>query len=558
MVGDAVGDAVGSVAASAFDAAMQKVWDAGVWVLKGGFTLADDVSRVDANAVMGGQGAGALWPSMLWLSATIALGLFFYQLTAVALRGGRGMFRAFTGPAQFGIAIAVTTGTVATLLTASDELTTMFLRTGLDSTNFAAVLDNPDVSARVGENPDLGDVEDGIRSMLLGLAAVFGIIPAGIGFALQMIFRQAAILVLVATIPICAAGLVADSTASWFWRAARWILAAIVMKPALALVLVIGVNIMGRAQGVAGLLAGTAVLLVALFCPMVVYRLLAFVDPGTGAGMAVRSRGGAREASEPGSDSGTSEAMNIARHTEQAYRMGSGPSGSASTGGGGELGGTTARPAAAGSGNAGAGVGGGAAGAGSGGSAAAGTSGLGMAGGAAGGAAVGGFLATKAAAHAAAGYGSAQMSQSGVGHPGPAPAAGPSSAQIGSSAGGGYASATASSDWSGPPASGGDHGPVESGSPAGDSGGPGVEPPATEAGPPEAGRPEGGTSSAVAAPSTPPDPPRSPQAAASGSPGPDSPDQSSAPPGPGPAAPPSSGPPEPGPPTRPDPRGEEP
>lgn len=175
-IGDVLGNPIASMAESAFDAAMQKVWDGGVWLLKGAFTLADNVSQVDAATAMGGEGSGALWPSMVWLSAMIALGLFFYQIASVAIRGGRGMFRAVSGPIQFGIAVAITTGTVATLLTAADGLTTMFLQTGLDSANFSAVMDNPDFAARVGENPDLGDAEDNVRSMILGLAAVFGVI----------------------------------------------------------------------------------------------------------------------------------------------------------------------------------------------------------------------------------------------------------------------------------------------------------------------------------------------------------------------------------------------
>ncbi|ANY10870.1 hypothetical protein [Pseudonocardia sp. HH130630-07] len=504
---------------------MQKVWDAGVWVLRAGFELADQVSWVDPStitgrveqrpdspnpaaavdaAAAGGQGL-SLWSSLVALATLIALGLFFFQLISVALRGGRGMFRAFTGPLQFGMAIALTSGMVAILLGAADGMTTFFLsQLGGDGT-FGATLANDTVAARIGDNPDLGSAEDNVRSMILGLAALFGVIPAGIGFALQMIFRQAAILVLVATIPLLAAMLVADSTASSFWRGLRWLLAAILMKPALALVLLIGVSVMARAHGVAGLLAGTAVLLVSLFCPMVIFRLLAFVDPGTGAGMALRSGGGSRGSSAPGSDGGTSESINVARMA----RSGSGADGGASAGGGGELGGSTAAsPAAAGraggtgsAGSAGAGSAApGSAGAAGGGSAAGGAAaGLGAVGGVAAAAVVGGYMATKAAAGAAGGYGSSQMAQIGVGHPGPAPAAG--GGDIGSAAGGAYAGATATDGLSGQPASG-DHGPIEPGDTSTSRGGPGPEPPVVDPGPPEAGRPDAGPSEP--APSTTP------------------------------------------------------
>ncbi|ANY07704.1 hypothetical protein [Pseudonocardia sp. HH130630-07] len=348
-LGSYLSEPVGAMGASSFDAAMQKVWDAGALLLRGAFTLTDQVGRFDLAAVVGGPGGdgdgggfASLWPSMTWLAAMIALGLFFHQLISVALRGGRGMFRAFTGPAQFGIAIALTTGAVATLLTAADGLTTMFLSRLGEGGTFTALLDAPEVAGRFGPEPDLGSVDEQVRSMLLGLAAFFGTIPAGVGLSLLTVFRQAAVLVLVATIPITAAALVADTTTGIFWRSARWILAAVLMKPALALVLLAGVTVTTGTDGVAGLLAGTTVLLVSLFSPVVLFRLLAFVDPATGAGDAVRSRGRSGGFAEPAGDDGASESINVARFGSRTGAPG--PAGrdgltGATTG---ELGGSTA------------------------------------------------------------------------------------------------------------------------------------------------------------------------------------------------------------------------
>ncbi|GAA1831869.1 hypothetical protein GCM10009772_06910 [Pseudonocardia alni subsp. carboxydivorans] len=568
-VPDLVGSSLSGIAQNAFSDAMQTVWDSAIWLLKGGFSLADTVSHVSPATITGNdadsvpvpapvpgsaapppdppQGAldlGSLWSTMIWLAALIALGLFFYQLASVALRGGRGMFRAVTGPVQFGIALAVTTGAVAALLTGADGLTAMFLSNLGEQGSFTAIMDNPAVADRFGDNPDLGaDVEDSVRSMILGIAALFGVIPAAIGFALAMIFRAAAIMVLIATIPIAAACLVSDTTASMFWRAVRWILAAVLMKPALALVVVIGVNIMSRTQGVAGLLAGTAVLLISLFCPMVLYRLLAFVDPGTGAGIAVRSFGSSSmSGSGPaGSDSGSSEATNIARHMQSSSSSGAGPASS----GGGELGGSTATsPAATGraagaGGSAGGAASGGAAAGGAGGGAAAGgvAAGVGAAGGIAGAALVGGYLATKAAAQAAGGYGSSQMAQTGVGHPGPAPGAGPSGDMISSAAGSAAHSAQDAKSYTaiGPYSVGIDPGdsPGSSGPAAVPPGGAAPDPPPVDPGPPEAGRPDTAPSSGHSQ-----DPPEPPPVTAGT-------DGAPTTPAPGPAEPPRTAPPRP-------------
>ena len=114
-------------------------------------------------------------------------------------------------------------------------------------------------------------------------------LPAAIGFLLESVFRLVVFLVLVGSAPIAAAGLLADATAGSFWRMVRWAVAGAVMKPALALVLVLGVNALSTPTGLAGLLAGVGLLLVALLAPFTIYRLLAFVDPGTNAGAATRS-----------------------------------------------------------------------------------------------------------------------------------------------------------------------------------------------------------------------------------------------------------------------------
>lgn len=410
---DPVGAATENIVAAArtaFAAAMQTVWDAGIWLLHAGFTLADELSHVRPGDITGrgsdnpvdssGEVSSAasvdvsvLWSTMVWLATAIALVLLFVQITAAAVRGGRGVGRVVTGPVQFGIALAVTTGAVAVVLTGADGVTTMLMSLLGEQGSFTAALDNPAVADRFGNDPDLGaDVEDGVRAMILGIVALFGVIPAAAGYALMMLFRAAAIMVLVTSIPIAAACLVADATSSIFWRTVHWLVAAVLLKPAMALVLVIGVWLTSTVEGVAGLLVGAAVLLVSVFCPMVLYRMLSFVDPGTGAGQAVRSVGRSNAGGGvPAADDGRSEAMNRARFAEHARTTGStGATGSAGTSG----------------------------------------AGAGAVGGAAASAVVGGYLATKSAGQAVGGYASSQMVQTGIGHHGQVPVPGPARAQV--------------------------------------------------------------------------------------------------------------------------------
>lgn len=275
-LGELLGLSMRAGVATVFESTMRAIWTAALDLLRAAFHLADRVTTFHLDRT--GGPVARLWPMMLWISGVLALGLFFWQLALTVLRGGRGFTRLVGGPVQYGIALAMTVGMIATLLAAADALTTGILDTGLRANTFRDAL-----GASFGE-----EVTSGVKSAVLGLCALFGLLPAALGFVLEMLFRQAAIYVLVATIPLTAAGLLAGTTAGWFWRGLRWMLAAIVMKPVLALTVVLGVAIAEGAHGISGLLAGIGVLLISLLVPFVLFRLFAFVDPDTDAGAGFR------------------------------------------------------------------------------------------------------------------------------------------------------------------------------------------------------------------------------------------------------------------------------
>ncbi|MCA1196169.1 hypothetical protein [Saccharopolyspora sp. 6V] len=272
-IGDSLGSEIAEFAADAFESAMRALWDGSLDLLRESFDLADRFSVFEVNPHDGP--VGVLWPMMLWISGVLALGLFSWQLIMTSLRGGRGMVRLTTGPLQYGVALAITVGMVGTFLAASDGLTQGILRAGLQSANFHEALESTEFAGGTGE---------GIKAVVLGLCAVIGVLPAAVGYLLEMLFREAAIYLLVATIPITAAGLLANVTKRWFWTTVRWLLSCIAMKPVLALALVLGVGLVAGAEGLSALLAGIGVLVLSVFSPLVLFRLFAFVDPNTDAG----------------------------------------------------------------------------------------------------------------------------------------------------------------------------------------------------------------------------------------------------------------------------------
>jgi hypothetical protein len=121
---------------------------------------------------------------------------------------------------------------------------------------------------------------------------------AAIGHLLVILARDAALMVLVATGPIAAAGLVNDSTRAWFWKAFRWFHAAVATPLLVVIVTGVGTKFAeGVAAGKTGTIEasiGTTLPAVVLICiavisPVALFKLLAFVDPGTASGASMRA-----------------------------------------------------------------------------------------------------------------------------------------------------------------------------------------------------------------------------------------------------------------------------
>jgi hypothetical protein len=286
QLGSLIGDGVATVISGPIDQAMQAIWAGCAELLGQAFELVDKLSTFSISTTCDPRHSDTcgslphLWPILVSLSTLIALGMFFWQITVASVRGGRGMWHAATGTVGYGLALAITVTAVASLLGAADGMTSLLLSQGVHASS--------SFNDTYKQLPLGQQALQGIKPVILGVVGFFGLLPAALGYAVEMMFRQAAVTVLVATIPFTAAGLMARSTARWFWISARWILTAIILKPAFALVLVIGLTSVSDAQGVVGLLAGAAVLWVALFSPMALFRLLAFVDPATDTGAAFR------------------------------------------------------------------------------------------------------------------------------------------------------------------------------------------------------------------------------------------------------------------------------
>src|SRR5829696_5425686 len=280
-----VGEAAGAVVEDVWVNAMLSLWEAGLWLLGLAFSVIDALATPDLSA---GGPLAAVYPVTFGIGATVAALMAMVQLgVAAARRDGQTLGRLLIGLLQFGLVWVSYVGVAALLVTGVSGLTTALLRSLLGIDTLAAF----DPSIDVGR-----DAVDGTVATVLGISSVFLLVPASVGYLLLMLVREAALLVLAA---ISAGGLLAQASSAWFWRSLRWFLAALLVSPVAVLVLGVGVTITeGVVTGaeetsteaaVGMAVVGCLLILLGAICPLALFRLLAFVDPGTSSGAALRS-----------------------------------------------------------------------------------------------------------------------------------------------------------------------------------------------------------------------------------------------------------------------------
>jgi type IV secretion system protein TrbL len=281
------GEAAGAVVADVWISAMLALWGAGLWLLGLAFSVVDALATPDLSA---NGPLAAVYPVTFGIGATVAAGMALVQLGVAAVRrDGQSLGRLLIGLVQFGLVWAGYVGVAALLVTGVSGLTTGLLRSLLGIDTLAAF--DPSISVA-------RDLVDGTVATVLGVSAVFLLVPASVGYLLLMMVREAALIVLAATSAISAGGLLAQSSSAWFWRSLRWFLAALLVAPVAVLVLGVGVTITegvitgaketSTEAAVGMAVVGCLLILLGAVCPLALFRLLAFVDPGTSSGAALR------------------------------------------------------------------------------------------------------------------------------------------------------------------------------------------------------------------------------------------------------------------------------
>jgi len=278
--------AAGKLVADGWTVAMLGLWNAGLWAMRLVLNIMDAFLTPDLSEK--GPGA-AVYAVTFWIAGALVLVMVMIQLGVAAIRrDGKSLATLMVGGAQFTIVWAAWVTYGVGVIAACGGLTRALMGSLLHVSSWSAWAPwAPFTTA---------DIVDGSVATVLGLMGML-LWLAAVGHLLVMLTRGGALMVLSATTPICAAGLVADAGRSWFWKSLRWFHTAAFTPVLMVLVLGVGIQMTtGVANGLADktqaaigtALPGVILILISAFAPLALFKLLAFVDPGTSSGAAVR------------------------------------------------------------------------------------------------------------------------------------------------------------------------------------------------------------------------------------------------------------------------------
>jgi hypothetical protein len=198
-----------------------------------------------------------------WIAVPVAVLAVLAAVGWGVLGGGVGWVADIArGLVVFGVVAAGSIPIVAALQTWSTDLAKGLL----------SAVPTRDVGARLITLLDLPGTSS---SLIVCFWAFLLLIAAAIQY-LMMLFRDGAILVLTAVLPIAAAGKFNRASAFWLPKVAGWLLAFIFVKPAGALIFYLGLTLIGKGHGVQALATGICVMIASIFALPAMLRLVTF------------------------------------------------------------------------------------------------------------------------------------------------------------------------------------------------------------------------------------------------------------------------------------------
>ena len=269
---------------------------------------------------LSGAGVDSLVSITTPIAALVAALLVIASAGSTAWKhDGSPLATSLVGLARAGLICVALVAVVQVCLRASDELSAWI------------------VTRSFGSNQGLTDRLGGALTAMDTISPPLVLLVAGLAIVLvmalwaEMVLRHLAVVLLVATAPIAAAGLVCTATAAWWPRARSALIQLIVLKPVIILCLAVGFGEFGAARDFNAVMAALITLAAAVFAWPMLAKFMTFTTAGAGAGL-VAALGGSlgavavgRLAPRPGSGPGEAPgpAYAVAAERQSDSMMGS-------------------------------------------------------------------------------------------------------------------------------------------------------------------------------------------------------------------------------------------
>lgn len=118
----------------------------------------------------------------------------------------------------------------------------------------------------------------------LKLVVALAVVVLGLIQWLILLFRQAAILVLVALLPLAAAGVLTNATRRWLPTMVAWLIGLVIYKPLAALIYAIGLGLVAEGEDFVAVLTGIVVLLIAVVALPAALKFFSWAQVAVGGG----------------------------------------------------------------------------------------------------------------------------------------------------------------------------------------------------------------------------------------------------------------------------------
>ncbi|MET8139870.1 hypothetical protein ABZU32_06115 [Sphaerisporangium sp. NPDC005288] len=267
--GDLIGGGVASLGSSAFTAVVQSFVLAANALLESFGKAFVAIPPVDLLS----SGVRSVYLISMKLAGAIAVLLLLGQVVRTAItHDGSALVQGLIGVGKAALAFLLTVVIAETSLKAADELTNVIIVGSFGNTEA--------LTARIAHLVQLDTTGTSAGALVLLLAVVGILLTLVLWF--ELLLRNAAVAVLVATSPIAAAGQVSEATRSWWTKFAVATGQLIVLKPIIALVFAVGFGLTGKSTDIESLLAGMLVLILAVFAWPAIARFFSFASVEVG------------------------------------------------------------------------------------------------------------------------------------------------------------------------------------------------------------------------------------------------------------------------------------